>query len=71
MLVFRPDHEEVLVGKIKSCSKDGVTVSLEFFDDFENVIVAFDNDKAGKEASVKVARLFKPGKARILTLPNG
>jgi twinkle protein len=45
--------------------------SLEFFDDFENVIVAFDNDKAGKDASVKVARLFKPGKARILTLPNG
>ena len=24
--------------------------SLEFFDDFENVIIAFDNDKAGKEA---------------------
>ena len=45
--------------------------SLEFFDNFENVIVAFDNDKAGKDASVKVARLFKPGKARILTLPNG
>ena len=45
--------------------------SLEFFDDFENVIVAFDNDKAGKDAAVKVARLFKPGKARILTLPNG
>ena len=45
--------------------------SLEFFEEFENVIIAFDNDKAGKEASVKVARLFKPGKARILTLPNG
>ena len=45
--------------------------SLEFFDNFENVIVAFDNDKAGKDASVKAARLFKPGKARILTLPNG
>jgi twinkle protein len=45
--------------------------SLEFFDDFENVIVAFDNDKAGKDSAVKVARLFKPGKARILTLPNG
>ncbi len=40
--------------------------SLEFFDEFENVIVAFDNDKAGKEASIKVARLFKPGKAKIL-----
>ena len=45
--------------------------SLEFFDDFENVIIAFDNDKAGKEASIKVARLFKPSKARIMTLPTG
>ena len=45
--------------------------SLEFFDDFENIIIAFDNDKAGKEASQKVARLFKPSKARILSLPNG
>ena len=45
--------------------------SLEFFDEFENVIIAFDSDKAGKEASIKVARLFKPGKAKILTLPNG
>ena len=33
MLVFRPELEEVLVGKIKSCSKEGVHVSLEFFDD--------------------------------------
>ena len=48
-----------------------VKESLEFFDDFENVIIAFDNDKAGKDAAVKVARLFKPSKARILTLPNG
>ena len=45
--------------------------NLEFFDEFENVVIAFDNDKAGKEASVKVARLFKPSKAKILTLPNG
>jgi len=33
MLVFRPRIEEVLTGKIKSCSKEGVHVSLEFFDD--------------------------------------
>ena len=45
--------------------------SLEFFDDFENVIIAFDNDKAGKDAAVKVARLFKPSKAKILNFPNG
>ncbi len=45
--------------------------NLEFFDDFENVIIAFDNDKAGKEASKKIARLFKPSKAKILSFPNG
>ena len=33
MLVFRPDLEEVIVGKIKNCSKEGVHISLEFFDD--------------------------------------
>ena len=53
-----------------SAVKD-VKESLEFFDEFENVIIAFDNDKAGKEAAVKVARLFKPSKAKILNLPNG
>ena len=47
-----------------------VKESLEFFEEFENVIIAFDNDKAGKEASIKVARLFKPSKAKILTLPH-
>ena len=32
-IVFRPFIDEVLVGKIKSCSREGVTVSLGFFDD--------------------------------------
>jgi DNA-directed RNA polymerase III subunit RPC8 len=32
MLVFRPQMEEVLTVKIKSCSKEGVHVSQEFFD---------------------------------------
>ncbi|CAH1794185.1 unnamed protein product [Owenia fusiformis] len=32
-VVFRPFLDEVLLGKIKSCSKEGVYVSLGFFDD--------------------------------------
>ena len=32
-LVFRPFVEEILVGKIKSSTHDGITVSLGFFDD--------------------------------------
>lgn len=44
--------------------------SLEFLESFDNVIINFDNDKQGREASVKVARLLSPGKAKILTLPT-
>ena len=32
-IVFRPFIDEVITGKIKSCSREGVTVSLGFFDD--------------------------------------
>ncbi|XP_064406557.1 DNA-directed RNA polymerase III subunit RPC8-like [Halichondria panicea] len=32
-VVFRPFVNEVLLGKIRSCSQDGVRVSLGFFDD--------------------------------------
>ncbi|CAB4067038.1 RPC8 [Lepeophtheirus salmonis] len=33
LLVFRPFMEEIINGKIKSCSKDGVQISLGFFED--------------------------------------
>ncbi|CAH0545967.1 unnamed protein product [Brassicogethes aeneus] len=32
-IVFRPMMEEILVGKIRSCSQEGVHVTLGFFDD--------------------------------------
>jgi len=52
-------------------SEKDIRNSLEFVESFENVVLCFDNDKAGKEASKKVARLLKPGKAKIMTLPKG
>ena len=45
--------------------------SIEFVESFNNVIICFDNDKAGREAARKVARIIKPGKARIVSLPTG
>ena len=33
--------------------------------------MAFDKDKQGQEAAQKVATIIKPGKAKIVTLPNG
>jgi len=32
-IVFRPFIDEVLIGKIKACTREGVQVSLGFFDD--------------------------------------
>jgi twinkle protein len=43
--------------------------NLEFLESFDNVVINFDNDKVGMEAATKAARLFKPGKAKIVHLP--
>merc|ERR1712130_662083 len=32
-IVFRPFLNEVIVGKVRSCTKDGLRISLDFFDD--------------------------------------
>jgi len=45
--------------------------SLEFLESFDNVIICFDSDKAGREASKRAARLLKPSKAKIMSLPEG
>jgi len=48
-----------------------VRESIEFIESFENVVICFDNDKAGIDAAKKVARILKPGKAKIVALPTG
>jgi len=48
-----------------------VRESIEFVESFDNVVLCFDNDKAGREAARNVARILKPGKAKIVVLPNG
>jgi len=44
--------------------------SIEFLEKFDNIVINFDNDKVGRDAAQKVARLLTPGKAKILTLPD-
>lgn len=43
--------------------------SLEFLQQFNEVVVCFDNDEAGKNAASRVAELFAPSQARIVNLP--
>lgn len=45
--------------------------SIEYLESFDNIVLCFDNDKPGKEAAAKVAKLIKPGKCRIIKLPDG
>ena len=44
--------------------------SIEFLEGYDNIIINFDNDKAGRDAAKQVAMLLTPGKAKILTLPD-
>ena len=53
-----------------SAVKD-IKENLEYVESFDNVVLCFDTDKAGIEAAMKVAMILKPGKAKVVTLPNG
>lgn len=44
--------------------------NIEYLESFDNIIICFDTDKAGRKASLDVAALFKPNKAKIMTLPS-
>ncbi len=69
--LFQGKWAVVSVKRGASSAVKDIRESIEFVESFENVIIAFDNDKAGKEAAKSVARILKPGKAKILSFPNG
>jgi len=45
--------------------------NLEYIESFDNIVICFDKDRQGIESAKKVASILKPGKAKIVTLPNG
>ena len=56
---------------ITSAVKD-IKASLEWLENnFDNVVINFDNDEHGREGAMKVAELFSPGKCKIMHLPEG
>ena len=55
---------------ITSAVKD-IKLSLEWLENnFENVLINFDNDEHGIDGAYKVAELFSPGKCKIINLPK-
>jgi twinkle protein len=52
---------------VASAERD-IKANLEMLEKFERIFVCFDSDEHGQKASRKVAKLFTPSKARIVTL---
>lgn len=48
-----------------------VKANLEFINNFEYCILAFDNDEQGREAVKKSVTLFESGKCKIMQFPTG
>ena len=60
------------VVSVKSGAAGGVKdvkANLEYLESFGTIVINFDNDKVGKEAAIEVAKVFTPGKAKIMTMP--
>ena len=42
--------------------------SFEYLDQFDNIVLCFDNDKAGKKAAQELVQIFEPNKCKIMSL---
>ena len=71
MSVFELSGSRYPCVSIKSGAASAVRdckANLEYLNSFDNVILCFDNDDAGRKASARVAELFEPNKAKIVKL---
>lgn len=50
-------------------AKKALAAAMEWLDKFETVVLMFDMDDPGREASIECAQLFKPGKCKVASLP--
>ena len=69
--LFQDKWAVVSIKRGASSAVRDIRESIEFVEAFDNVVICFDNDKAGRQAALEVARILKPGKAKIVNLPNG
>ena len=71
MSVFELSGSKYPCVSIKSGAASAVRdckTNLEYLNSFDNIILCFDNDDAGRKASARVAELFEPNKAKIVKL---
>jgi len=66
-----PRYPAVSVPNGAAGAEKAVARDIDFFESFEEVIVCFDADDAGRSAAVEVAQLFTPGKCKLMKIPEG
>ena len=49
----------------------GIAKSLQWLETFDEVIIMFDADEAGRAGAIEAAKQLSPGKAKIASLPEG
>ena len=50
-------------------AKKDIQKELEWLENFDSVVLCFDQDDAGKKAAAECAKLFSPNKAKVCSLP--
>lgn len=48
-----------------------LATNIEWVNGFDEIILAFDNDKPGREAVAECVTLFDPGKVKVVAYPEG
>ena len=59
----------VSVGNGAQGARKHLKAQLEWLEGYDEVVLMFDNDEAGRTAAKKCATLFTPGKCKIASLP--
>jgi twinkle protein len=67
--MFNNKYDVVSIRSATSANKE-IKAQLEFLEGYEQVVLCFDNDKAGQAAVDQVKDLFSPNKLKIVKLPR-
>ncbi len=68
--MFKGNWSVVSLKRGASAAVKDIRESIEFVESYDNVVLCFDTDKQGKEAAKRVAKILKPNKTKIMTLPT-
>ncbi len=67
--MFNKQYDVVSLRSGASNALKEIKEQLEWLESYENIVICFDNDKAGEAALEQVKDLFSPNKLRICKLP--